>query len=950
MDYQKQIDAGIDKADNFLFIISPHSVNSPYCRLEIDLALKRGKRIIPILHVEETSRNAWQRRHPKGTDDEWKEYVASCKHCHYTNMHPAIRKINWVYCREETDDFEKSFRGLLSTINNQKDYVHQHTTLLCKALTWENCQKQNRYLLLGKVRQEAEEWLQVTFEKEQAPCEPTDLHCEFITESTKNANNLMTQVFLSYAEEEDKLEMEKIRQSLQRHGFTVWTNKTDIQTSEDFKQAINRGIEQADNLVYLLSSASLKSHYCQQELSYALSLNKRVVPILVKPTPTEQISASLRNLQYIDLTDNQGEEDYALDEARLLNILYQDSGYHKQHKVLLAKALKWERQNHNPSILLRGYNLRKAEAWLKVAQQRTLHLPTSLHETFIHESLQQPEGVAVEVFISYSRADADFARKLNEALQSQGKTTWFDQESIASGSDFQKEICQGIENSHNFLFVISPDSVNSPYCTDEVEHAQSLNKRIVTVLHRSVDAAQLPATLRDLQWVDFNQHHDDFYASFSELIRTLDTDRAHVRSHTRWLQRATEWEQEGKSDDLLLRGSEFAVAEYWLQKSESEEKYPPATELQKTFLQVSKDAISAAEKREKRRVLMLRSLLGAASAVAVIAIFTSIFAFLNQRKAVQGEVVSLVANAEARYTSGQELEALMIGLEAAQKLQESPKNPALEGKVINVLTQAIDSVQEYNTLDGHKSRLYNLHIQSDGRVITMSEDGTARVWDSTGAHLVTLKEEEQVIEHIETNDNGQTVVTLSYDYGDSTSFITLWDLDGTVNQILDKLENDYFTDLVVSPDSQIIGAATEKGRIKLWQADGSLIDDHDHQSPISALAYSPDGQTLASAGGDRTIKLWKKGELSTTLGGHDNWVTDVTYSPDGELIASADEKGIVKLWTAEGEEIKDLKHGESGWTTVLFSPDSQTIATAGDSKVKIWNREGQRKAILTEWR
>ncbi|MEM9093341.1 MAG: toll/interleukin-1 receptor domain-containing protein, partial [Cyanobacteria bacterium P01_F01_bin.53] len=506
---------------------------------------------------------------------------------------------------------------------------------------------------------------QVTFDQEQAPCEPTDLHCEFITESIKNANNLMTQVFLSYAEEEDSAEMEKIRQSLRRHGITVWTNKTDIQTSEDFKKAINRGIEQADNLVYLLSSASLKSHYCQQEINYALSLNKRVVPILVKPTPVEQISATLRDLQYIDLTDNQDEDDYALDESRLLNVLYQDSGYHEQHKVLLAKALKWERQNKNPSILLRGYNLLQAEAWLKVAQQRTLHLPTTLHETFIYESAQQPESATAEVFISYSRADADFARKLNEALQNQGKITWFDQESIASGSEFQKEIYKGIKNSANFVFVISPDSVNSPYCNGEVDYAQSLNKRIVTVLHRSVDGAKLPTTLRDLQWVDFNQHHGDFYANFSELIRTLDTDRAHVSSHTKWLQRATEWEQEGKSNDLLLRGSEFAVAEYWLKRAENEEKYPPATELQKTFLQVSKDALAAAEQQEKRQTWILRGLLGVASTVAILAGVTSIVAFRSQRKAVEGEVASLVATAEARYTSGQEFEALLLGLEAA---------------------------------------------------------------------------------------------------------------------------------------------------------------------------------------------------------------------------------------------------------------------------------------------
>ena len=60
---------------------------------------------------------------------------------------------------------------------------------------WERHQKQTRYLLIGKERLEAEAWLKIEFKNEQPPCIPTDLHCEFICESIKNANNLLTQVF-----------------------------------------------------------------------------------------------------------------------------------------------------------------------------------------------------------------------------------------------------------------------------------------------------------------------------------------------------------------------------------------------------------------------------------------------------------------------------------------------------------------------------------------------------------------------------------------------------------------------------------------------------------------------------------------------------------------------------------------------------------------------------------
>ena len=543
VDYQKEIDDGIERASHFLFIISPHSANSKYCRKEIDLAIKRNKRIIPLMHVEEISRETWQERNPgKTSDDDWEAAKAEGLNVSKKNLHREARKINWVYFREEQDDFEKSLAGLIDILQSHADYVDKHTRLLVKALEWERNQKQTRYLLVGEEKQQAEDWLKVRFQGEQAPCIPTDLHCDFITESIKNGNNLMTQVFISYAGE-DRETMQKIRNSLRRESITVWTDKTDLKTGEVFDESIERGIEEADNVVYLLSPDSITSTYCQQELEIALSLNKRIIPLLVRKTDRNQEPENLRSLHYIDLTDNVREEDYLLDESELLKILLTDAAYYNEHKILLTKALKWQRQQNNPSILLRGYNLRSAETWLKVARTRAQHPPTQSQEDFIAESLRQPPLESLDVFVSYSRANSDFARKLNDALQTQGKITWFDQESIASGTDFQQEIYRGIKACDNFLFILSPRSVNSPYCADEVEYAASLNKRFVTVLHRQIDTSDLHPELAKVQWIDFNRNESDFNANFNELVRTLDTDREHVRSHTKWLQRALEWEQ-----------------------------------------------------------------------------------------------------------------------------------------------------------------------------------------------------------------------------------------------------------------------------------------------------------------------------------------------------------------------------------------------------------------------
>jgi hypothetical protein len=167
--------------------------------------------------------------------------------------------------QEEQDNFEAAFAGLIDLMHRHSDYVEQQTQILVKALDWERHQKQNSYLLAGEERQQAESWLKRQFKDEQSPCQPTDLQCEFISESIKNANNLMTHVFISYADPDQDF-FNKISRTLRQKGFTIWTNKTDIKTGTEFQKEINKGIEGADNVVWLISPHSLQSWYCQEAI------------------------------------------------------------------------------------------------------------------------------------------------------------------------------------------------------------------------------------------------------------------------------------------------------------------------------------------------------------------------------------------------------------------------------------------------------------------------------------------------------------------------------------------------------------------------------------------------------------------------------------------------------------------------------------------------------------
>ena len=88
-----------------------------------------------------------------------------------------------------------------------------------------------------------------------------------------------------------------------------------------------------------------------------------------------------------------------------------------------------------------------------------------------------------DVIISYSRRNLEFVERLHSALEEEGFSTWIDWKDIPPTSDWEDEIYTGIEGADAFLFVIGPDSVESPECGKEIYHAIETRKRLIPVVN-----------------------------------------------------------------------------------------------------------------------------------------------------------------------------------------------------------------------------------------------------------------------------------------------------------------------------------------------------------------------------------------------------------------------------------------------------------------------------------
>src|SRR5689334_3005849 len=100
-----------------------------------------------------------------------------------------------------------------------------------------------------------------------------------------------------------------------------------------------------------------------------------------------------------------------------------------------------------------------------------------------------------DVFISYSRKDSDFTRRLHSALTAQNRDVWVDWEDIPVTAQWWNEICMGIEAADTFVFITTPDSLASPICNLEIAHALQNHKRLVPIMRRETNEKQAFAEL-----------------------------------------------------------------------------------------------------------------------------------------------------------------------------------------------------------------------------------------------------------------------------------------------------------------------------------------------------------------------------------------------------------------------------------------------------------------------
>ncbi|HEY9621736.1 MAG TPA: TIR domain-containing protein [Crinalium sp.] len=584
-----------------------------------------------------------------------------------------------------------------------------------------------------------------------------------------------------------------------------------------------------------------------------------------------------------------------------------------------------------------------------------------------------------DVFISYSRKDKAFVETLYAALEVHNRSTWVDWSNIPLTADWWQEIEAGIEAADTFVFVISPDSVASKVCTQEVDHVVRCGKRLFPILRRDgFEMSQVHAALQKHNWLFFRET-DKFDQAFSNLLKALDTDLEYVRQHTRLLLRAIEWNNKGRSESLLLRGDDLEQAEQWLNQNQGKE--PEPTELQHTYVSNSRSVEDAnqqaaqilrAAAEQGRRLVRVGAVAGLIGLLIAGSSGWATYLANQERETAKREATSARQEAgdakaqanraqqeaktakQAQDKARRDAQAAQQQQQLAQKqviaaqqqlalasVQVARANQSLQQANVSraeALAQANEAREQKRQAEAAVQDAQRTLMAANARLKSAASNErflAGRVFDALLAALGAGQQLKPLDQATRRNGGAQAQVMAALSqavYG--------------VNE-RNTLSGHQFSvsSVSFSPDGKTLASGSWDNSIKLWNVEtGELIRTlPGHQSSVRSVSFSPDGKTLASGSGDKTIKLWnvETGELIRTLMGHQSSVRSMSLSSDGKTLASGSDDNSIKLWNVEtGELIGTLTGHLYGVWSVSFSPDGKTLASgSGDKTIKLWNMD-----------
>jgi WD40 repeat protein len=582
------------------------------------------------------------------------------------------------------------------------------------------------------------------------------------------------------------------------------------------------------------------------------------------------------------------------------------------------------------------------------------------------------------VFISYAHEEKEFVRKFHASLTKADMDVWVDWQDIPPAADWRAEVKRAIEGADAFLFLLSPGSISSKVCGEELEWAMGNHKKLIPVVIVPLESgAVMDKRLRVPNWV-YMRPTDDYNAAFHDLVEAISTDLGWVQQHTRILQRALEWDAKKRNSSYLLQGSDIEDSEHWLGASAMTVTHS-VTPLQVEFIHASR---RSAVRRQRYIMIGIGIALLVSMVLGAVAVGQKNIAVKNEIRAndnaataqasdharatqqaiaeqekanaVQQKTIAeqqrtiaqqneaaakaqrSVANAQIYQSRGGELDvSTLLAVDAWDRAQASQAS-GVQTQAENILRHNISFLSIPLTQAKQGDSIWTIGDSADHSMFaTASQDGSACVWDaSTGAKKYCV-------------DHGEAVYAAYFGVDDQYLFtggengkVIVWNAsDGTQFKTFDYGVPVW--DLAISPNDQWLAVGLKNGVTNIYMLNNLERSPFRviMSSGVLTTAFSHDSKWLGIGTETGEVRYWNLDEKYYTVGpAHKNAVFHITFSPDDQLAVSSGAVSTARLAVlVTGTQKYLMQHGD--WVEdSAFSPDGKWFVTASDdNSVRMWD-------------
>lgn len=140
-----------------------------------------------------------------------------------------------------------------------------------------------------------------------------------------------------------------------------------------------------------------------------------------------------------------------------------------------------------------------------------------------------PSQKEIKIFLSHKSVDKPLVTRYYTALKSIGFDPWLDESDMPAGSNLEREVLRGFEESCAAVFFITANFTDERYLAAEVDYAvmqkRRKDKKFSIITLRYANAAQVPGLLQPFIYKDIQNDLD----GLRELVRALPLEHGPVR-------------------------------------------------------------------------------------------------------------------------------------------------------------------------------------------------------------------------------------------------------------------------------------------------------------------------------------------------------------------------------------------------------------------------------------